>query len=715
MVRLFPHTRLARRLCYAATGLLLCACTDEGPKAPQALPRMSCEASFAYAPEKAAAAVAVLGDFNGFSTPGLALAPDKQGVYRGRTTLNAGRYAYRFRVDGEEVLDPANPLSVFLADGTEASLLNQPDCLSPELTVLTQESTPTRYTLTVQFVSAADGAALDPAGLDATLDGTAVAPALDKPTATLHLDTPSAIGKHRLRLTAKDVKGRSATLLLPFWTEATPFAWKDAVLYQVIVDRFRRGAGALDESVGTTRRMGGDYPGLRAAIEDGYFKALGVTALWISPAYQNAQGLWPGFDGRQFEAYHGYWPIAAREVEPAFGGAFELDKLVDAAHKAGLRLLLDVVPNHVHLDHPYWKEHRYEWFNSPNIDCVCGDQCSWGKDLERCWFTSYLPDLDWKNRALLDGVLPDFAYWATRFDFDGFRVDACPMMPRLFTRHLRDTMTRALGGGTTPFYLIGETFTGSEGRDQIRWYLGPYGLSGQFDFPILWSLRKTIAQGAGALSELLDESAASSQAWEGSGAVMGLILGNHDMPRFLSLANGDDLSSPPAAPVSLAPYKRLLLAHTFIFSSPGLPVIYYGDEIGLPGAGDPDNRRAMRFGTELSSNQRLVLAGVKRLAALRQALPAARSGSRSVAVRESELIAYWQHDATSAALIALNRTDASRTLTLPLPNELPFPAGDLADCLGSSLSLTNNSLTLVVPPLGAQWITDKRICHETEP
>ena len=172
------------------------------------------------------------------------------------------------------------------------------------------------------------------------------------------------------------------------------------MLYQVIVDRFRRGAGAFNETAGLTRRMGGDYAGLRAAIEEGYFNELGVNALWISPAVQNAAGLWPGFDGRQYEAYHGYWPVSGREVEPAFGGAAELDKLVTAAHAHGLRLLLDVVPNHVHIDHPYWKEHRYQWFNSPAIDCVCGRECSWTQDLEHCWFTEYLPDLNWKNSAL---------------------------------------------------------------------------------------------------------------------------------------------------------------------------------------------------------------------------------------------------------------------------------------------------------------------------
>ena len=312
-------------------------------------------------------------------------------------------------------------------------------------------------------------------------------------------------------------------------------------------------------------------------------------------------------------------------------------------------------------------------------------------------------------------MLPDFVYWATRFDVDGFRVDACPMVPRLFTRHLRDVLRRAVGRGQNPFYLIGETFTGSSGREQIRWYLGPDGLSGQFDFPILWSLRKTIAQGQGALFELLDESEASRNAWDGSGAVMGLFLGNHDVPRFLSLANEDDLSASPALPVSLTPYKRLLLAQAFLFSSPGLPVIYYGDEIGLAGAGDPDNRRAMRFGSDLSSNQRLVLAGVKRLAALRQAIPALRRGTRHVAKRETDLIAFWQRTATSAALLVLNRAETAKTLSLPLPDDLPFPAAALADCFGAQVTIGADTLTLTVPPLSAQLLTDKRICHDTQP
>ena len=323
------------------------------------------------------------------------------------------------------------------------------------------------------------------------------------------------------------------------------------MIYQILTDRFRKGGGSLDNR-GITRRMGGDFAGIVEAIEEGYFQNLGANVLWISPAYTNARGEWPGFDGRSYESYHGYWPVAAREADPLWGGEDGLDELVRVAHGHGLRLILDVVPNHVHIEHPYFQEHRREWFNHPDIDCVCGRECSWTKDIEHCWFTDYLPDLDWTNTTVLNTMEDDCLWWLDRFNLDGLRIDAVAMMPRLATRHLRHRVSNTFEQNGMHVYLIGETFTGEGGRDDIRASLGPQGLSAQFDFPVMWSLRSTIGQDGGNLYDVLDALTASEESFQGSGAVMGMIVGNHDVPRFLSVANLDNVDdplSPPAHPL----------------------------------------------------------------------------------------------------------------------------------------------------------------------
>ncbi len=675
------------------------------------IPMRTCKVAFAVRPDAATQQVSVVGEFNDWNPDSMPLARGTDGTFRGSYAIGAGRHAYRFRIDGNEVLDDANPLTIFGRDGLEHSALVQEDCTLPGWQVDTYTVGGGRFQARLACLAGAGGAACSPASLAVLQDGQPVGDAALR-DGMLALDLPAGgAGKHRVEVRVADEAGRQAApLLLPWWVEPKPFAWDDAVIYQVIVDRFRKGDGALATDAGITMRMGGDWAGVAAAIDDGFFARLGVNALWISPANRNADGTWPGFDGRQYQSYHGYWPIAAREAEARFGGADGLDALVLKAHDHGMRVILDIVPNHVHQDHPYFVQHRQEWFNHPDGDCVCGLQCNWATDIEDCWFTGYLPDLDWRQREVVDTMLADVSWWLTRFDIDGLRVDAVPMMPRLVTRHLRDTVRRAFAPGAPHVYLVGETFTGSLGRDQIRWYLGPYGLSGQFDFPLMWSMRSVLAQGTGLMTDLLDEMDRSIEAWSGSGAVMGHILGNHDVPRFVTVAAGDSVDSlvPPVQPASSDPYRRAAMAMTFALTQPGAPVVYQGDEIGLAGAGDPDNRRPMPPEATWTEPQRGLFATTSTLGRLRATVAAMRSGTRADLARTPDHVVYRVQGAVDAALVALNRSAAPVRVDVPAGD---WPEGtDLVDCLGGAVNRTGATVELVLPALGAMVVVPRGGC-----
>lgn len=691
-----------------ATALLAAGC-DEVPSDGDLHVR-TCAVGFAYGPDPAATDVAVVGEFNDWQPGSHGLARSADGVFRGRFVVGPGRHAYRFLVDGEEVTDAANPLTIFGRDGREHSALVQGDCLRPGWTVERWAVAGGRLEARMRCVAGANGLPCDPATATVALDGTAIAGVALR-DGVLDLATgPLAAGRHRLVATAADAEGLAAEpFALPFWVEDTPFDWADATIYQVVVDRFRRGDGPLDADAGITMRMGGDWAGVVEAIEAGDFDALGVNALWISPAVRNADGAWPGFDGRQYASYHGYWPTATREAEPRFGGEAGLDALVAAAHARGIRVILDVVPNHVHRDHPWFAAHP-DWFNHPDGDCVCGRECSWATDIEHCWFTGYLPDLDWRRREVLDAVLADVAWWLARFDVDGLRVDAVPMMPRLVTRHLRDTVTRAFAPGAPHAYLVGETFTGAAGRDQIRWYLGPYGLSGQFDFPLMWTLRSVVGQGAGTMASLLDEIDAGTAAWAGSGAVMGHMIGNHDVPRFVTVAAGDgtDPLDPPPQPDAPEPYRRAAIALAFTLTQPGAPVLYQGDEIGLAGGGDPDNRRPMPDRADWTAPQRWLHAQVATLGRLRASVHALRHGTRTDLARAADHVAYRMAGPRDAAIVALNR--AAVPVRLAVPAGEWTAADDPADCLGGAVGRDGGTLELVVPALGAMVVVPRDRC-----
>ncbi len=681
-----------------------------------------CTATFTVSTEDLAGAdsVFVIGDFNGWNPDSYALEKnDAMGRFQGSFAIGPGRYAYRF-LTGEdaELLDEANPLTIFGRDGREHSLLIQRDCNAPygELEMKSLEN----GVLTAWLETAyRRKVALE---LSATLDGAAVDfqhEWVDDSTVEITLAAPETVGPHRLEVVMKDSQDNENTAVLVFHHDDTIFRWEDAVLYQIVTDRFLHGAGeVVDDSRPITHRMGGDYEGIEHAITSGYFEALGVNALWISPAYENAAGEWEGFDGRKYESYHGYWPIAPRKVDARWGGEVALRSLVDTAHGRNMRMILDIVPNHTHIEHPYFVEHREEWFNHPKGDCVCGRECDWGRDIEHCWFIDYLPDLDWTNEDVLDTMIGDTVWWMDSFGFDGLRVDAVAMMPRLVTRHLRYEVERRLGKDLVRPYLIGETYTGSAGRDDIRWYLGPYGLSGQFDFPLMWSVREVVAQGLHTMDTLLDEADLSHAAWEGSGAVMGLMLGNHDVTRFLSVAAGDEgdgVENPPDQPTDAAPYRLMEVAHAFLLTQRGAVFVYYGDEIGMAGAGDPDNRRAMVFGEALNEHQQRMLENVGRLIRLRQNLHSWRYGERTDLLRKTDAIAYLLADEEDRSIVVLSRSSRALSYEIPLPD---FDAQrdwyeDLEDCTGSgsAFSISEKRLHATLEPYAIMTLASKKVCH----
>lgn len=641
------------------------------------------------------------------------------GVWSTDLSIPTGRYLYRLIVDGESRTDPDNPLTLFGSDGREMSVLDVPSCAQPAWRVDSFQSGAASWTAELVFVSSHTGELLDEESLRIDLDGEPPAAEVDPATGRVRLSAPCETGKHRILLSARDTRGIEAEeLAIPFWCEPETFDWRRAVIYQIVTDRFARADAELDPQAGMTERMGGNWSGITRKIEEGYFDRLGVNALWISPAVRNADGLWPGFDGREYESYHGYWPISSRDTELRFGGEAALQSLIEAAHAKGIRIILDAVPNHVHLDHPYYRDHR-EWFNYPEGDCVCGRECRWDRDIQVCWFTEYLPDLDWRNAHVVETIISDLLYWMTTYRLDGLRIDAVPMMPRLMTRHLRAAVRTALERGGTPAYLIGETYTSEDGRSQIRYSLGPYGLSGQFDFPLMWTLLGVVAQGTGGLADLLDAVDESQAAWAGSGAVMGLILGNHDVPRFLSVADGavtDDPQNPPGFPSSDLPYDKLALAAAFLYTQPGAPILYYGDEIGLPGGRDPDNRRPMRFAPDWSNREEKLFSTVSRLGRLRRASPVLALGRRTDLVRQKESVAFLLETDASFAIVVLSRASGEGTLNVPLagsaPDRVTSDPRVWKDCFGHRVERNADRLTLSLEPYSFAIIMPEAECHD---
>jgi glycosidase len=675
----------------------------------------SCATVIRYTPDHSVGKIEIGAEWNQFDPTRTPMTgPDRSGVWTASVTLPPGSYGYKFVLDGSDWrLDPANPYSKYVG-GIENSVVEVGDCNQPQLRFIgLDKSAAGAMRARVQYVDGARGAGLDAASIAAsTLDGM---PALGASVGDGVITVEAngiAKDKHRLIVRAADRAGRAADdLHLPFWIEDQPFDFRDGLLYFAFTDRFRDGDPSNNAPVaGVDARAnyaGGDFAGIRAAIEEGYFESLGVRSLWVSPPNANPDHSEPGADGRPYSGYHGYWPTQPRTVQARFGTLDDFRAMVKSAHQHGLRVIVDSVLNHVHKEHPLYVQHQADgWFNGDG-SCVCGGaNCDWTVHALDCWFMSYLPDLDYRSFDAMKAMIDDALWWAREVDVDGFRVDAVKHFYHAATRRLRSKLHDELEQAGTLYYLVGETFDGDRGL--INSFIGPSELSAQFDFPVYFAVRDAIGAGSVSLRSLA-QAVKDSDAAFGT-APMSPFLGNHDVPRFVSIAanmiDGDGKeqawTSPPAAPTDTVPYQKLRLALTFVGTQPGVPLLYYGDEVGEPGTADPDNRHKMRW-SGYSVEEQATLAHEKKVGAARRELGALGRGNRVELWIDDDLYVYARVSGASVAVVAINRAATPRTQAVPVPKDVPLADGTmLRDRLGgAAISVGGQSLPLSLPARGS--------------
>jgi glycosidase len=174
---------------------------------------------------------------------------------------------------------------------------------------------------------------------------------------------------------------------------------------------------------------------------------------------------------------------------------------------------------------------------------------------------------------------------------------------------------------------------------------------------------------------VLFRSVATNDSFYGPNALMSPWIGNHDLGRVIHMAedtpmwgdpyaDGKDraFNNPPNVPGYKAPFERLANAFAFLLTSPGVPLLYYGDEIGLAGGGDPDNRRAMQW-SGLSADQLWLRGRVAALGTLRKEHPALRRGKRTLISATTDTFVYAMSDGTETLYVAINRGDTDQAVS----------------------------------------------------
>jgi glycosidase len=668
-----------------------------------AWPVRSCDVTVRWT--RGGSSVQIAGDFNGWTPRAM---PDVGGgvheitLGSGDGLRPGGLHPYKLVVDGNWIVDPEARYRRY-----EMACINSafraPDCAAgPELVGSPVETTFDPATSTgsvhtrVTVRIATDGAL--PRTVSFTLDGVPVSATLDA-TGSYDVSLSGlATGRHLLAVRATDAMGRDAEPVdMPFWIEEEPFEWRDALMYMVVVDRFANGDRAQDRPVGAPVDYpadfhGGDLEGLLEVMRAGYFEQLGVNVLWLSPINQQAEGHFPGRDdGHEYAGYHGYWPSRARDVEPRFGGNEALLALVEEAHRRGIRVLFDLINNQIHEQHEYFAPHR-DWFRT---GCVCGQDpgCGWSERPLDCLFASYLPDINWRVPEAEDQFIADAIHWVDEFGIDGFRIDAVKHVETSSIFNLRAELNRRFEQGGERLYLVGETAVGqwdaadygcgesfANGYAWIDAYVGEDGLDGQFDFPSHHRTQYGLVTDTMSFTDLEGVVRDMETRYRPEGLHV-RFLGTHDSNRIASRAamdpavdcrwpTGGSCGALAGQPTDPAVFGRIRRAFTALYTMPGIPFLYYGDELAMPGGNDPDNRRDMIWtgpltsvamgGTSVNAEQTALREYLGAIGRARAESTALRRGRRVPLLVEPDLyVVAWTNEVDGAlAVVAINRGGA---------------------------------------------------------
>lgn len=320
-----------------------------------------------------------------------------------------------------------------------------------------------------------------------------------------------------------------------------PPAWaRQAIIYQLLVDRFYPGDGAdWTQTTDHGQPMGGTLIGVQHKL--GYISDLGINTLWLSPTWVS-------------ESAHGYDVIDFRTTAPHLGGDSALRQLIESAHRRGMRVLLDLPCNHISRQHPIFKD-AISSPASPYREWFTWDVPPHG--YKTFFGVASMPKLNLDHPAARDWMLDHARYWLREFDIDGYRLDyASGPRPDFWTY-----FGAACKDVKPDCFLFGEVIDTPEAQ---RAYIGR--LDGCLDFYTNESLRKTFGWKSQSLAAY-ERQTARRLAHFPADFLMPTFLDNHDMNRFLHIANGDK----DALRAALAAQMEL----------PAPPILYYGTEIGL--------------------------------------------------------------------------------------------------------------------------------------
>ena len=456
------------------------------------------------------------------------------------------------------------------------------------------------------------------------------------------------------------------------WQRPSPRATvitPDDVVYMIVTDRFADGDPDNNENVDRgdpKKRHGGDLLGIVRRMP--YLRELGVTALWLTPIYENPP-----------DSYHGYHPLDFERVDPRLcspelgpvGSPEVMRRFVDIAHDHGLKVVFDAIVCHTAPGHR-WLEERPEWINSES------------SAVDKCRIFG-LPDINHDIPAVNVFFANNLVDWMTTTGVDAVRIDAARHIEKPFWRAFK-TFAKGVHPAVT---LLGEVWDASV--DVIAPYQTHHGFDSMFDYPLYHALVDVFAEDQSldrlARPEIGDAEEAGvlnrDDAYRNPGQLL-TFLDNHDTPRFFHLAGG---TAHPQEAV-----RRTKLALTLLFTTRGIPQIYYGSELAMDGGSDPDNRRDMPWELIEASATRSAEGDrardlhdfVRRLIEIRRASRALRFGLTTTLYVTSTVYAFMRGFPNDTRMIVINNASTAADVEIPIaanPRLSTLPCCHLPDGL----------------------------------
>jgi cyclomaltodextrinase len=674
---------------------------------------------FIYKPKAGENQVNLFGQFNSWDRQSLPMKDtNDDGVLEVEIPLDPGRYEYKFYVDGKEVVDPANPIKVpnGMGDFNSVRVIEDSSKYKMFLHILGSNKTRDELQLKFYYENVDRSNRVDKKSLIVLFDNKTFPNELvkiDGREIILKVKNKMLNGNHTVRI-AVNRMGKNSNIqtvqlhdgIIVGKSELHTF--NDNIIYCIMIDRFSNGDSTNDNPIQhdslfmQANYQGGDLQGIVNKIQEGYFDKLGINALWISPIVDNTNNAYREFPPphRWYTGYHGYWPISETKVEEHFGNMYLVKELFDDAHKKNIKVFLDYVAHHVHQESWMWKDHR-DWFGTFNLANGRLNLRLFDEYRLTTWFEPYMPSFDYvKSYEALEFMTDNAVWWLKVTGADGFRHDAVKHVPNEFWRLLTQKIKREVAiPQNKEIYQIGETFGGI---DLIASYVNNGQLNAQFNFN-LYDVAIPTFLDEKASFKLLDYQMQKSFQVFGNNNLMGNIMDSHDKIRYMAYADGDlaindgrasdfAWNNPPKVDDPKS-YDRLKLYLAYMLTIPGIPIIYYGDEIGMTGASDPDNRRMMRFGDELNQYEKQTFDDVSKLIHIRKENSALRYGDFLTLKADENVYAYLRSDMNERILIIVNKSPIDQNLEFTLP--LLYNIGKAKDLVsGKEFQINKNKLEL---------------------